>query len=95
MTLVDFFINVAWPIICVGLCFILPPLCEKWEERQDEKFRKLHERIEQIKECRIKVIYIFGPEAYNSLPSFDEMYYDTKEVTVKNYLNPDIFINLN
>lgn len=52
-------------------------------------------RSDEVYAFRIKVLMTFGCDALESLPKYDEMVEDTKELTYKNYLNADKITNLN
>jgi len=54
-----------------------------------------YERSEQVYAFRMKILHLYGCEAIESLPEYHEMVEDGKELTMKNYLNPDKIVNLN
>ena len=69
---------------------------------EDRKFKKqlsdlkrLEQRNKLMPEFRMMVLDLFGDEAYKELPEYGDMLYDTKELTMKNYVNINRTINLN
>lgn len=58
-----------------------------------EKILEIYEeRIRQFKVARFRmdVLHSFGLEALNRLPSWDDMVFDGKDLTIENYLPKEI-----
>ena len=69
-----------------------------WDFKYKKDLKELDalmRRNDMIPSFRIGVLTAFGIEAYNDLPSYEEMLHDGKDLTFKNYVNVNRFINLN
>ena len=60
-----------------------------------KELQELMRRNDEIPPFRIRILMAFGTEAYDELPSYEEMLHDGKELTFKNYVNVNRFINFN
>lgn len=80
--------------VYIGLRIKIYMMNEELKKKLAE-IRRLRERNRQIRDLYFKV-NLFGIEALKQLPDHDTLLYtDTKEVTVKNYVEIDAVVNLN
>jgi len=68
---------------------------ERKARKQLKAIYELQERNEALPNFRVFVLFMFGEDAYDKLPTYDEMLHDDKKLTFENYVNVDEFINLN
>lgn len=66
-----------------------------WIELKLRRLRQLQNRVKQTAILRLKVLYMFGNEAYDKLPDYETMLYDKKKLEIRNYIKADDIINLN
>jgi len=86
----------AIALISIGLITIVVFIYSKYKYKKNLKeLYALKQRNEKLSMFRIYVLTMFGREAYMSLPCYDYMLHDDKELTFENYVNVDEFINLN
>lgn len=64
-------------------------------KRQIKEIKRLEARNSELYHFRVKVLHMYGQQAYNQLPDRDSMLYSKKELTVKEWIKIDEIINLN